>query len=90
LYYNEVLVHARIVRFIMFEIESLGIILPLGSLYDYIKKSMGVMLWTDRYQMITTSDRLSIARFRVLGSLVKLLNWGVPEGLELRKKKDIR
>jgi hypothetical protein len=33
------MIHERIVRFIMFEIESLGIVLeylPLGSLYDYI------------------------------------------------------
>jgi serine/threonine protein kinase len=39
----------------MFEIESLGIVLeylPLGSLSDYIRKSQGVMLWTDRYQMM--------------------------------------
>jgi hypothetical protein len=47
--------HDRIVRFIMFEVESLGIVLeylPLGSLYDYIANSKGVMSWTDRYQMM--------------------------------------
>jgi serine/threonine protein kinase len=51
----KLMVHERIVRFIMFEIESLGIVLeylPLGSLYDYIGKTKGVMLWTDRYQMM--------------------------------------
>jgi hypothetical protein len=51
----ELMVHDRIVKFIMFEIESLGIVLeylPLGSLYDYIGKGKGVMLWTDRYQMM--------------------------------------
>jgi serine/threonine protein kinase len=47
--------HKRIVRFIMFEVESLGIVLeylPLGSLYDYISKRDGFVLWTDRYQMM--------------------------------------
>jgi serine/threonine protein kinase len=51
----EVMVHERIVRFIMFEIESIGIVLefmPLGSLYDYIKGSKGVIPWTDRYQLM--------------------------------------
>jgi hypothetical protein len=51
----ELMVHERIVRFIMFEIESLGIVLeylPLGSLDGYIKNSKGVMPWTDRYQMM--------------------------------------
>jgi hypothetical protein len=51
----ELMVHERIVKYIMFEIESLGIVLeylPLGSLYDYIGKSRGVMPWTDRYQMM--------------------------------------
>jgi hypothetical protein len=47
-----IMVHERIVRFILFEIESLGIVLeylPLGSLYDYIRQCRGVMEWTDRY-----------------------------------------
>jgi hypothetical protein len=51
----KLMVHERIVRFIMFEIESLGIVLeylPMGSLIDYIEKSKGVMCWTDRYQMM--------------------------------------
>jgi hypothetical protein len=51
----ELMVHERIVRFIMFEIESLGIVLeylPLGSLDTYVKKRKGVMDWTDRYQMM--------------------------------------
>jgi serine/threonine protein kinase len=52
----ELMVHERIVRFIMFEIESLGIVLeylPLGSLDNYIKKkSKVVMDWADRYQMM--------------------------------------
>jgi hypothetical protein len=51
----ELMVHERIVRFIMFEIESLGIVLeylPLGSLYDYIAKSEGFIPWADRYQMM--------------------------------------
>jgi hypothetical protein len=51
----KLMVHERIVRFIMFEIESLGIVLeylPLGSLIDYIEKSKGDMCWTDRYQMM--------------------------------------
>jgi serine/threonine protein kinase len=51
----ELMVHERIVKYIMFEIESLGIVLeylPLGSLYDYIQKSKGGMPWTDRYQMM--------------------------------------
>jgi hypothetical protein len=49
------MVHKRIVRFIMFEVESLGIVLeylPLGSLYDYIAKSEGFIPWADRYQMM--------------------------------------
>jgi hypothetical protein len=49
------MVHERIVKYIMFEIESLGIVLeylPLGSLYEYIQKSKGGMSWTDRYQMM--------------------------------------
>jgi serine/threonine-protein kinase TNNI3K len=51
----KLMVHARIVRFIMFEVESLGIVLeylPLGSLYDYIAKSKGFIPWADRYQMM--------------------------------------
>jgi serine/threonine protein kinase len=52
----EIMVHERIVKFIMFEkVESLGIVLeylPLGSLYDHIKSSKGFMPWTDRYQMM--------------------------------------
>jgi hypothetical protein len=51
----ELMVHERIVRFIMFEVESLGIVLeylPLGSLYDYIVQSKGFMPWADRYQMM--------------------------------------
>jgi hypothetical protein len=51
----ELMVHERVVQFIMFEIESLGIVLeylPLGSLIDYIKGSKGVMPWTDRYQLM--------------------------------------
>jgi hypothetical protein len=51
----ELMVHERIVRFVMFELESLGIVLeylPLGSLYDYIANSKGMMPWTDRYQMM--------------------------------------
>jgi serine/threonine protein kinase len=49
------MVHERIVRLIMFEIESLGIVLeylPLGSLYDFIANSKGVVPWTDRHQMM--------------------------------------
>jgi hypothetical protein len=49
------MVHERIVRFIMFEVESLGIVLeylPLGSLYDYIASCKGVMFWNERYQMM--------------------------------------
>jgi hypothetical protein len=37
----KLMVHERIVRFIMFELESLGIVLeylPMGSLIDYIGK----------------------------------------------------
>jgi serine/threonine protein kinase len=51
----ELMVHERIVRYIMFEVESLGIVLeylPLGSLYDYIGRSEGFMPWADRYQMM--------------------------------------
>jgi hypothetical protein len=51
----ELMVHERVVRFIMFEIESLGIVLeylPLGSLYDCIQNCKGGMPWTDRYQMM--------------------------------------
>jgi hypothetical protein len=51
----ELMVHERIVRFVMFELESLGIVLeylPLGSLYDYIANRKGMMPWTDRYQMM--------------------------------------
>jgi hypothetical protein len=51
----KLMVHERIVRFIMFEIESLGIVLeylPLGSLYDFIANSNRVMCWTDRHQMM--------------------------------------
>jgi hypothetical protein len=54
----EVMVHERIVRFIMFEIESIGIVLeylPLGSLYEYIGNSnsrKGVMPWKERYQIM--------------------------------------
>jgi serine/threonine protein kinase len=51
----ELMVHERIVRFIMFEIESIGIVLeylPLGSLYDYIGKGKGDMPWKDRYQIM--------------------------------------
>jgi serine/threonine protein kinase len=51
----ELMVHERIVRFILFEIESLGIVLeyqPQGSLYDFIANSKGFIPWTDRYQMI--------------------------------------
>jgi hypothetical protein len=49
------MVHKRIVRFIMFEIESLGIVLeylPLGSLDKFIRNSKGCIPWTDRYQMM--------------------------------------
>jgi hypothetical protein len=49
------MVHKRIVRFIMFEIESLGIVLeylPLGSLYDFIANSKGFIPWADRHQMM--------------------------------------
>jgi hypothetical protein len=49
------MIHERIVRFIMFEIESLGIVLeylPLGSLYDYIANRNRVMPWAERYQMM--------------------------------------
>jgi serine/threonine protein kinase len=49
------MVHKRIVRFIMFEIESLGIVLeylPLGSIYDYIRYTKGELLWADRHQMM--------------------------------------
>jgi hypothetical protein len=51
----ELMVHKRIVRFIKFEIESLGIVLeylPIGSLDMYILQRDGVMSWTDRYQMM--------------------------------------
>jgi hypothetical protein len=51
----EIMVHERIVRFIMFEIESIGIVLeylPLGSLYDHIEKAKGVMPWKDRHQLM--------------------------------------
>jgi somatic embryogenesis receptor kinase 1 len=51
----ELMVHERIVRFVMFELESLGIVLeylPLGSLYDYIASSKRVMSWRVRYQMM--------------------------------------
>jgi serine/threonine protein kinase len=51
----ELMVHERIVRFIMFELESLGLVLeylPLGSLYDYIANSKRNMPWTNRYQMM--------------------------------------
>jgi serine/threonine protein kinase len=51
----EIMVHERIVRFVMFELESLGIVLeypPLGSLYDHIANSKINMPWTDRYQMM--------------------------------------
>jgi hypothetical protein len=51
----ELMVHERVVRFIMFELESLGIVLeylPLGSLYDFISNSKGFIPWTDRYQMM--------------------------------------
>jgi serine/threonine protein kinase len=51
----EAMVHDRMVKFLLFEIESLGIVLeylPLGSLFDHIKCSRGVMPWTDRYQMM--------------------------------------
>jgi hypothetical protein len=49
------MVHERVVRFVMFELESLGIVLeylPLRSLYDYIANSKGVVPWTDRHQMM--------------------------------------
>jgi serine/threonine protein kinase len=51
----KLMVHERIVRFIMFEIESLGIVLeylPLGSLFDYIKNCHKVMRWSDRHQIM--------------------------------------
>jgi hypothetical protein len=51
----ELMVHERMVKFIMFEIESLGIVLeylPLGSLYNYIRASKGIFPWKDRYQMM--------------------------------------
>jgi LRR receptor-like serine/threonine-protein kinase FLS2 len=51
----ELMVHERIVRYITFEIKSIGIVLeylPLGSLYDYLQKCKEVMPWTDRYQMM--------------------------------------
>jgi hypothetical protein len=51
----KLMVHERIVRFMIFEIESLGLVLdylPLGSLYDYMANSKRVMSWTDRYQMM--------------------------------------
>jgi hypothetical protein len=51
----ELMVHKRIVKYIMFEFESVGIVLeylPLGSLYDYIQKSKEGIPWTDRYQMM--------------------------------------
>jgi hypothetical protein len=51
----KLMVHERIVRFIIFEVESLGIVLeylPLGSLYEYIRISKGVIPWTDRYQLM--------------------------------------
>jgi serine/threonine protein kinase len=52
----QIMVHDRIAKFIMFEIESFGIVLeylPLGSLFDHIKKRKGVpMPWTERYQLM--------------------------------------
>jgi hypothetical protein len=51
----ELIVHERIVRFIMFEIESIGIVLeylPLGSLDGFIVSSKGFIPWKDRYQMM--------------------------------------
>jgi brassinosteroid insensitive 1-associated receptor kinase 1 len=51
----ELMVHDRIVKFVIFEIESLGLVieyLPLGSLYDHIEKSNGEMSWSDRYQIM--------------------------------------
>jgi hypothetical protein len=51
----KLMVHERIVKFIHFEIESLGIVLeylPLGSLYDHIAGSRGVIPWPVRYQMM--------------------------------------
>jgi hypothetical protein len=51
----KLMVHERIVRFIMFEIESLGIVLeylPMGSLYSFIRSSKGFIPWKDRYQMM--------------------------------------
>jgi brassinosteroid insensitive 1-associated receptor kinase 1 len=51
----ELMIHERIVRFVMFEIESLGIVLeylPLGSLDGFIGNSKGFVPWRDRYQMI--------------------------------------
>jgi serine/threonine protein kinase len=47
--------HDRVVRYIKFEMDSLGIVLeylPLGSLYDHIWKSKGEMPWSDRHQMM--------------------------------------
>jgi hypothetical protein len=51
----KLMVHERIVRFIIFEIESLGIVLeylPLGSLYSFIRTNKGFIPWKDRYQMM--------------------------------------
>jgi hypothetical protein len=51
----EKMVHERIVKFIMFEIESFGIVLeylPLGSLSDQISRSKGYLPWTFRHQMM--------------------------------------
>jgi hypothetical protein len=45
----EIMVHERTVKFIMFEIESFGIVLeylPFGSLSDHIKRSNGYLPWT--------------------------------------------
>jgi serine/threonine protein kinase len=49
------LTHGRIVKYIMFEMDSLAIVLeylPWGSLYDYIGKSLGDMSWDVRHQMM--------------------------------------
>jgi Leucine-rich repeat (LRR) protein len=49
------LTHDRIVKYIMFEMDSLAIVLeylPWGSLYDYIGKTFGEMPWDARHQMM--------------------------------------
>lgn len=50
----QLMTHERIVKFLFFEVESLGLVLelmPLGSLYDRIAKGVEGFPWKDRYQV---------------------------------------